>query len=145
VPFLSNDSSAVKRTRTQGDRRKKHRFREFLPVHASPAMPRPPILRIFGESPAALDGTRPASTETRRKSAMSYRVLAGAVAAVIAILTLIQLLWMFGMFSPADALGGRNGAVYASALAAWFLITLAPLAAAAIILLMTRDQIRAKS
>ena len=76
---------------------------------------------------------------------MSYRVLAGAVAAVIAILTLIQLLWMFGMFSPADALGGRNGAVYASALAAWFLITLAPLAAAAIILLMTRDQIRAKS
>lgn len=73
---------------------------------------------------------------------MSRRVLAGGVAAVIAVLTLIQLLWMFGMFPPADALGGRNGALYAGALAAWFLITLAPLVAAAIILLMTRDQIR---
>jgi hypothetical protein len=73
---------------------------------------------------------------------MSDRVVAGGVAAVIAILTLIQLLWMFGMFSPADALGGRTGAVYASALAAWFLITLAPLVAAAIILLMTRAQLR---
>ena len=71
---------------------------------------------------------------------MSDRVLAGGVAAVVAILTLLQLLWMFGMFSPADALGGRTGAVYASALAAWFLLTLAPLAAVAIILLMTRDQ-----
>jgi hypothetical protein len=70
---------------------------------------------------------------------MSDRVLAGGVAAVIAILTLIQLLWMFDMFPPADALGGRNGPVYASALAAWFLITLAPLVPAAIILLMTRD------
>ena len=70
---------------------------------------------------------------------MSDRLVAGGVAAVAAILTLIQLLWMFGMFSPADALGGRNGAVYASALVAWFFFTLAPLAAAAIILLMTRD------
>jgi hypothetical protein len=73
---------------------------------------------------------------------MSGRVLAGGVAAVIAILTLIQLLWMFGMFSPADALGGRNGALYASALAAWFFVTLAPLVAAAILLLMTRDDSR---
>jgi hypothetical protein len=73
---------------------------------------------------------------------MSDRVLAGGVAAVIAILTLIQLLWMFGMFSPADALGGRDGALYASALAVWFLITLAPLVAAAIILLMTRGSDR---
>jgi len=70
---------------------------------------------------------------------MSDRLVAGAVAAVAAILTLIQLLWMFGMFSPADALGGRNGAVYASALVAWFFFTLAPLVAAAILLLMTRD------
>jgi hypothetical protein len=69
---------------------------------------------------------------------MSDRVLAGGVAAVIGFLTLLQLLWMFGMFSPADALGGRTGALYASALAAWFLMTLAPLAAAAIVLLMTR-------
>jgi len=46
------------------------------------------------------------------------------------------------MFSPADALGGRNGAFYASALAAWFFFTLAPLVAAAIILLMTRDDAR---
>jgi len=43
------------------------------------------------------------------------------------------------MFSPADALGGRNGALYASALAAWFFFTLAPLVATAILLLMTRD------
>lgn len=70
---------------------------------------------------------------------MSGRLVAGGVAAVVAILTLIQLLWMFGMFSPADALGGRTGAAYAIALAAWFLITLALLVAAAIILLMTRD------
>jgi len=70
---------------------------------------------------------------------MSDRLVAGGVAAVAAILTLIQLLWMFGMFSPADALGGRNGAVYASAPVAWFFFTLAPLVAAAIILLMTRD------
>ena len=70
---------------------------------------------------------------------MSDRLIAGGIATVAAILTLVQLLWMFGMFSPADALGGRNGAVYASALAAWFFFTLAPLAAAAIILLMTRD------
>lgn len=70
---------------------------------------------------------------------MSDRLLVGGLAAVVASLTLVQLLWMFGMFSPADALGGRNGALYAGALAAWFLITLAPLVAAAIILLMTRD------
>ena len=70
---------------------------------------------------------------------MSDRLVAGGVAAVAAILTLIQLLWMFGMFSPADVLGGRNGALYASALAGWFLITLAPLVAAAILLLMPRD------
>lgn len=70
---------------------------------------------------------------------MSGRLVAGGVAAVVAILTLIQLLWMFGMFSPADALGGRTGAGYAIALATWFLITLALLVAAAIILLMTRD------
>ena len=70
---------------------------------------------------------------------MSRRVLTGGVAAVIAVLTLIQMFWMFGMFSPADALAGRNGALYASALAAWFFVTLAPLVAAAILLLMTRD------
>jgi len=73
---------------------------------------------------------------------MSGRLLAGGVAAVAAILTLIQLLWMFGMFSPADALAGRNGALYASALVAWFFFTLAPLVAAAIILLMTRNDAR---
>jgi hypothetical protein len=73
---------------------------------------------------------------------MSDRLLAGGLAAVAAILTLVQLLWMFGMFSPADALGGRNGAVYASAIAAWFFFTLAPLVAAAVILLMTRSEIR---
>ena len=71
---------------------------------------------------------------------MSDRLIAGGIATVAAILTLVQLLWMFGMFSPADALAGRNGALYASALAAWFFFTLAPLVAAAIILLMTRDE-----
>lgn len=75
---------------------------------------------------------------------MSDRLLTGAVAVVAAILTLVQLLWMFGMFSPADALGGRNGAVYASALAAWFFVTLAPLVAAAIILLMTRNDVKTR-
>ena len=70
---------------------------------------------------------------------MSDRLIAGGIATVAAILTLVQLLWMFGMFSPADALAGRNGALYASALAAWFFFTLAPLVAAAIILLMTRN------
>ena len=34
-------------------------------------------------------------------------MLAGGLAGVAAILTVVQLLWMFGMFSPADALGGR--------------------------------------
>ena len=72
---------------------------------------------------------------------MPDRLLAGGVAAAAAILTLVQLLWMFGMFSPADALAGRNGAIYASALAAWFFFTLAPLVAAAIALLMTRNEI----
>jgi hypothetical protein len=70
---------------------------------------------------------------------MSDRMLAGGLAAVAAILTLFQLLWMFGMFSPADALAGRTGFIYASMLAAWFLFTLALLVAAAVILLMATD------
>jgi len=70
---------------------------------------------------------------------MSDRLLTGGVVAVAAVLTLVQLLWMFGMFSPADALAGRNGAVYASLLAAWFILTLALLVAAAVILLMATD------
>ena len=70
---------------------------------------------------------------------MTDRTLAGGVAAVAAILTLLQLLWMFGMFSPADALGGRNGFVYASMIAAWFWGTLGLLVSAAVILLMTSD------
>ena len=74
---------------------------------------------------------------------MSDRFLVGAAAAVAAVLTLVQLLWMFGMFSPAAALNGRNGAMYASLLAGWFFLTLAPLVAAAIILLMTRSETRA--
>jgi len=72
---------------------------------------------------------------------MPDRLLVGGVAAVAAMLTLAQLLWMFGMFSPAAALAGRNGAMYASALAAWFFFTLAPLVAAAIALLMTRNEV----
>lgn len=71
---------------------------------------------------------------------MSDRLLAGGLAAIAAILTLIQLLWMFGMFSPADGIGGRDGAVYAGMIAAWFFITLPLLAAAAVILLMARDE-----
>ena len=70
---------------------------------------------------------------------MTDRVLTGGVALIGAILTLVQLLWMFGLFSPADALAGRNGAFYASVVAAWFFLTLAPLVAAAVILLMTTD------
>jgi len=70
---------------------------------------------------------------------MSDRLVGGGVAAIAAILTLVQLLWMFGMFSPADALGGRDGAVYAIALVGWLFCTLGPLVAVAIILLMTRD------
>jgi hypothetical protein len=70
---------------------------------------------------------------------MSDRTLIGAVAAVAAVLTLVQLLWMFGMFSPADALAGRTGFIYAGMIAAWFLGTLALLVAAAVILLMTSD------
>lgn len=71
---------------------------------------------------------------------MTNRMLAGGLAGVAAILTLVQLVWMFGMFSPADALSGRNGAMYASMLAGWFVITFALLAAAALILLMTSDK-----
>ena len=70
---------------------------------------------------------------------MSDRRLVGGVAAMAAILTLVQLLWMFGMFSPADALGGRNGFLYAGMIAAWFWGTLGLLVAAAVILLMTAD------
>lgn len=70
---------------------------------------------------------------------MSDRLLTGGVALVAAILTLVQLLWMFGLFSPAEALAGRNGALYASMVAAWFFLTLAPLVAAAVILLMATD------
>jgi hypothetical protein len=44
---------------------------------------------------------------------------------------------MFSMFSPADALGGRNGAMHASMLVGWFFGTFALLVAAALILLMT--------
>lgn len=74
---------------------------------------------------------------------MSDRFVVGAVAGVAAILTLFQLLWMFGMFSPATALDGRNGAMYASMVAAWLFFTLAPLVAGAIILLMTNNEARA--
>jgi len=70
---------------------------------------------------------------------MTDRMLAGGVAAVVAALTLVQLLWMFGMFSPADALDGRNGFIYAGMIAAWFWGTLAILVAAAVILLMATD------
>jgi hypothetical protein len=68
---------------------------------------------------------------------MTDRKLAGGVAAVVAILTLVQLLWMFGMFSPADALAGRTGFLYAGMIAAWFWGSLAVLVATAVILLMT--------
>lgn len=71
---------------------------------------------------------------------MSDRTAAGAAAAVAAVLTLFQLLWMFGMFSPAAALRGQTGALYAGLLAAWFWGTLGLLVAAAVILLMTRDE-----
>jgi hypothetical protein len=70
---------------------------------------------------------------------MTDRRLIGAVAAIAAFLTLVQLLWMFGMFSPADALAGRNGFVYAGMLAVWFCGTLGLLVAVAVILLMTGD------
>jgi hypothetical protein len=72
---------------------------------------------------------------------MPDRLLAGGVAAVASILNHVQKDWMLGIFSPADALAGRNGAIYATALAAWFFFTLAPLVAAAIALLMTRNEI----
>jgi len=74
------------------------------------------------------------------ESPMTDRMLAGGLAGVAAILTLVQLLWMFGMFSPTDALGGRNGAMYASMLAGWFFGTFALLLVAALILLMTSDK-----
>ena len=67
---------------------------------------------------------------------MSDRRVVGGIAAVAAVLTLVQLLWMFGMFSPADALGGRTGFLYAGMIAAWFWGTLGLLVAAAVILLM---------
>ena len=70
---------------------------------------------------------------------MSDRRVIGGVVAIAAILTLVQLLWMFGMFSPADALAGRNGFIYAALIAAWFWGTLGLLVAAAVILLMTND------
>jgi hypothetical protein len=70
---------------------------------------------------------------------MSDRRLIGGIAAIAAVLTLVQLLWMFGMFSPADALAGRNGFIYAGLIAAWFWGTLGLLVAAAVILLMTSD------
>jgi hypothetical protein len=70
---------------------------------------------------------------------MSDRRVVGAVVAVAAILTLVQLLWMFGMFSPADALAGRTGFMYAGMIAAWFWGTLGMLVAGAVILLMTSD------
>jgi len=91
-------------------------------------------------SPSAPDGIRSAFPVNNAGVLMSDRLVGGGVAAVAAILTLVQLLWMFGMFSPADALGGRNGAAYAIALVAWFFFTLGPLVAAAIVLLMTRDE-----
>ena len=70
---------------------------------------------------------------------MTDRKLVGGIVAVAALLTLVQLLWMFGMFSPADALAGRTGFVYAGMIAAWFWGTLGLLVAAAVILLMTAD------
>ena len=70
---------------------------------------------------------------------MTDRMLAGGVAAVVAALTLVQLLWMFGMFSPADALASRTGFVYAGMLALWFWGTGAIFVAAAVILLMAND------
>ncbi len=72
---------------------------------------------------------------------MSNRTVAGAVAAVAAVLTLVQLLWMYGLMSPASAVGGHvNGAFIGSMIAAWFWVTLGLLVAAAIILLMTGDE-----
>jgi hypothetical protein len=70
---------------------------------------------------------------------MTDRRLVGGVVAMAAILTLVQLLWLFGMFSPADALAGRTGFLYAGVIAAWFWGTLGLLVAAAVILLMAAD------
>jgi len=70
---------------------------------------------------------------------MSDRLIGGGIAAVAAVLTLVQLLWLFGLFSPADALAGRTGFIYAGLHAAWFCGTFAMLAAAAVILLMATD------
>jgi len=71
---------------------------------------------------------------------MSDRILIGAGAAVTAILTLVQLLWMFGMFSPARAVAGQDGAFPAILIAAWFWLSFAVLVAAAVILLMARNE-----
>jgi hypothetical protein len=71
------------------------------------------------------------------EDSMPDRLLGGAIAAMAAALTLVQLLWLYGLFSPAAALAGRNGAGFAMVVAAWLFFTLAPLVAAAIILLMT--------
>jgi uncharacterized membrane protein len=73
---------------------------------------------------------------------MSDRRLVGGVAAVAAILTFVQLLWMFGMFSPADALAGRAGFLYAGVIAAWLWGTLSLLVAVTVILLMTSNDTR---
>ena len=70
---------------------------------------------------------------------MTDRMLAGGVAAFVAALTFVQLLWMFGMFSPADALSGRTGFIYAGMIAAWFWGSLAILVAASVILLMATE------
>jgi hypothetical protein len=71
---------------------------------------------------------------------MSNRTLAGAAAAVAAVLTLVQLVWMYGLMSPASAVGGDvTGALIGSVIAAWFWMTFGLLVAAAIILLMSRD------
>jgi hypothetical protein len=69
---------------------------------------------------------------------MSDRTITGGVAAIAAALTLLQLFWMFGMMSPASAVGGHaNGAFFGSLIAAWLWFTFALLVAAAITLLMT--------
>lgn len=70
---------------------------------------------------------------------MTDRMLAGGVAAFVGAFTLVQLLWMFGMFSPAEALAGRTGFIYAGMIAAWFWGTLAIFVATALILLIATD------
>jgi hypothetical protein len=80
------------------------------------------------------------SSHSLEEDTMSDRTVAGAVAAFAALLTLAQLLWMFDLFPPAAALAGGNGALFAGAIAMWLFATLGPLAAAAIVLLMTADR-----